>query len=505
MIENRELTMDDYLAMLRRRLKVILLPTLVAPLLGFVISYAFTPKYTSEATVMVEEQKVPEGYVKPVVTEDLSQRITRLEQRALSGQELRPLIAKLNLAQGSTVDAEMDDIQKNVKIEAVQAVVISSPGQRNGDVPGFNVDFTAKDPHLAQQICAELANIMIRENFADREQVAQDTTAFLARQVEDSKRDLDTLDSRLADFKKRYMGQLPGDADNNMKILMGLNSQLDANTQTLNRAQQDKAYTESLLAEQLAAWKSSQNSTDPTTLQKQMADLQNQLLQLKARYTDDYPEVIKTKSDIKALQKKIDEVNAAAASPNNVNDSKGNVSEPPAIQQLRMQLHQYQDTINQATRDQGKIQQEIKMYQGRVALSPEVDQQYKELTRDYDSASKTYNDLLLKKSQAEIQTAMERDQQGEQMRVIRPADLPDSPSFPNRLLFAGGGLGGGLFIGFALAMWLEFRDRVVRTEEDIVALLDLPVLTQLPWVGVEATSKNGKSGKRKAEKETVEV
>jgi hypothetical protein len=55
------------------------------------------------------------------------------------------------------------------------------------------------------------------------------------------------------------MGQLPGDEDNNLKILMGLNSQLDANTQNLNRAQQDKSYTESLLAQQLAAWKAAQS------------------------------------------------------------------------------------------------------------------------------------------------------------------------------------------------------------------------------------------------------
>ncbi len=83
MIENRELTMDDYLAMLRRRLKVILIPTLLAPLVGLAISYAFSPKYTSTSLVLVEEQKVPEGYVKPAITQDLSQRVTTLEQRAL--------------------------------------------------------------------------------------------------------------------------------------------------------------------------------------------------------------------------------------------------------------------------------------------------------------------------------------------------------------------------------------------------------------------------------------
>src|SRR5690349_24641612 len=92
---NRELNLDDYLAMLRRRLWVILMPTILAPAIGFAVSYAFTPKYTSTALVLIEEQKVPEGYVKPVVTEDLVQRITRLQQRALSAEALRPLLEKL--------------------------------------------------------------------------------------------------------------------------------------------------------------------------------------------------------------------------------------------------------------------------------------------------------------------------------------------------------------------------------------------------------------------------
>src|SRR5437667_12849897 len=84
MIENRELSMDDYLAMLRRRLKAILIPALLAPLAGFLISFAFPPKYTAQSLILVEEQKVPEGYVKPGVTEDVGQRIATLEPDVLS-------------------------------------------------------------------------------------------------------------------------------------------------------------------------------------------------------------------------------------------------------------------------------------------------------------------------------------------------------------------------------------------------------------------------------------
>jgi capsular polysaccharide biosynthesis protein len=146
-----------------------------------------------------------------------------------------------------------------------------------------------------------------------------------------------------------------------------------------------------------------------------------------------------------------------------------------------------------------------------VALSPAVEEQYKQLTRDYDTAQKFYADLLAKKKDSQMQTSMELEQQGEQMRLLNAADFPDKPSFPNRILFAAGGLGGGLAIGLGLALWLELRDQCVRTESDVLAALELPVLSQVPWVGVDDAEKNG-NGKRKVksrsgneQKETVEV
>jgi polysaccharide chain length determinant protein (PEP-CTERM system associated) len=511
MIQNRELTMDDYLAMLRRRLKVILIPTLLAPLLGFAVSFAFPPKYTSESLVMVEDQKVPEGYVKPVLSDDLSQRVTTLEQRALGADQLRPLIERLHLASGGNVDGVMDDIRKNVKITAVATAVIPSPGSRKSGAPGFNIDYSASSPREAQSVCSELTNLMIKENFTERAEVAKGTTEFLRRQVEEDKRNLQDMDGKLADFKKGHLGQLPTDSDTNIRMLMGMNSQLDATTQALNRAQQDKTYTESLLAQQLAAMKSTESSTDPKTLQKQLSDLQTQLLALKARYTDDYPDVVKTKRDIAAIQKKLDEANTAAKDPSakdpsKVTDDTTSLSESPEIRQLRYQLHQYQTTIAQATREQQRIQDQIKLYQSRVATSPNIEEQYKELTRSYETEQKVYDTDLAKLRESEKQTAMEAEQQGEQMQVLRPASMPDAPSFPNRWLFAGGGLGAGLAIGFGLALWLELRDTAVRTEDDVVAAVELPVLTQVPWVGVDSTENNGKR-KRKyaAQEEAVEV
>ena len=113
MIENRELTMDDYLAMLRRRAKWIVIPALLAPLAGWLISYAFPAKYTSQALVLVEGQKVPEGMVQPVVTADLTARVATLQQQVLSQNRLQPMLERVYGKSSQNLDEQVDSIRLN--------------------------------------------------------------------------------------------------------------------------------------------------------------------------------------------------------------------------------------------------------------------------------------------------------------------------------------------------------------------------------------------------------
>ena len=518
MIENRELTLDDYLAMLRRRGMLILIPSLVAPVLGFLVSFAFAPKYTSQSLVLVESQKVPENMVQPVVSQDLAPRIATLAQQVMSQSKLQPIVERIYPGKNAAEQgAIIDEIRANAAVAPVTTefsqiggAVKRRPGG-SSPVPGFTVSYSDSNPREAQQICNEITSLIVRENQNDVDNTAKATSEVLNRGIEDAKHNLDDMDSKLATFKKQYVGQLPGDEESNLKILMGLNSQLESNTQTLNRAQQDKAYTESMLAQQMAAWKSSQSSTNPQTLEKQLSDLQSQLLQLQARYTADHPDVMKAKADIAEVKKKLAEVNKAAAdAPDTVTD-KASANEPPEIRQMRLQIHQYTELIAAATRDQKRLQTEISQYQGRVSLSPAIEEQYKQLTRDYDNAQKAYQDLLAKKSTNDLTINMNSQSVGERMFPLNPANLPDSPSFPNRLLFAAGGLGVGLALGVVLAMWFEFRDKSIRTEADAEAALQLPLLVAVPWVGVSLDGNGNGSRfwrrrkKPDSQKETVGV
>jgi len=523
MFSYRELSLDDYLAILRRRLKVILIPTLVAPLIGYGISYSFSPKYTSSSLVLVEAQKVAQGYVQPVATEDFSEHMARLQEKVLSRNRLEPVIDRLQLVKNPSgnIEGALDDIRSNLTIQAVEpdlkgvtssgktATYIPQRSKSDPGVAGFNVSYTADTPHLAQTMCTELTSLLLEENLKDSEQVVQNTSDFLTRQIDEAKNNLDDQGKKLSAFKAKYLGQLPGDEETNLKAVRDLSAQLDTNNESLSRAQQDRAYTESVLDKELAAWKASDGSADPQTLQQQIHQLESQLVTLKARYTDDYPDVVKTRNDIAELKQKLNEMQSTNKKTTVVvADSEVSAAEPSQIVQLRSQIHQYDNVIAEASREQKHLQDEINAYQGRMAISPDLEQQYNSLTADYESSEKFYDDLLVKKSQSEMQGDMQRREEGEQMRLLNPAKAPDAPSFPVRWEFSAGGAGAGLLIGCVIGLWFELRDKAIRTEEDVQAALDLPMLVCVPWVGPdadEALTPYGYPRKEPASEETIQV
>ncbi len=145
--------------------------------------------------------------------------------------------------------------------------------------------------------------------------------------------------------------------------------------------------------------------------------------------------------------------------------------------------------IAEKTKEQDQIKQQIKTYQDRIQSSPTVEEQYKELTRGYQTALDSYNELQKKRDDSAMATDLERKQQGEQFRVLDPANLPDKPSFPNRPMFAGGGLAGGLAIGIGLALLIEMQNTSMRTERDVEFALRLPVLAIVPAIDPVGSKK----------------
>jgi len=488
MTGHRELTFEDYKTILRRRIWVVLIPAVICAAGAYGVSKILPSRYTSETVVLVDEPTVPENFVKSILGGDLSQRLASMQEQILSRTRLQQIIENFGLYKedaGRSMEELVARLRGSITVTALTPMAQTGSKQ----LPGFTVRVDANRPQLAQQICTEITSIFMQQNVLLRERRAEDTTQFLTKQLDEAKGKLNEQDAKLADFKRRNIGALPDDTQTNLNLLTGLASQLEAVTQALNRAQQDKVFVESMLNQQLAAGKLSQAGENPETLEKQLATLQSELRSLQARYTDEHPDVIKTKNDIAQLQKKIQEETKARSSDPASNGGQGSVPvETPLVQQMRAQLRQSDLTIRQRTAEQTRMQEEVGRLHARLQLSPAVEQEYKSLTRDYQTALGIYNDLLKKQSDSEMATDLERRQQGEQFRVLDPPSLPQKPTFPNRPLFGLGGLAGGLAIGLAMAFFQESQDTTLRTDRDVELLLKLPTLAMIP--PFEATKTN---------------
>jgi polysaccharide chain length determinant protein (PEP-CTERM system associated) len=479
MLGHRALTVQDYTTILKKKWWIIALPAIIFPIIGVGITFLVQPQYVSQTLVLVEQQKVPESYVKAVVTEDLSGRLASMKEQILSRSRLQPIIERFNLFANSrlTMDERIDLTRKNIGITPIQSEIARTNG-----LPGFFISFKANDARTAQLVCGEIQSLFVSESINDREASARGTTDFLQGQLADAKAKLDEQDAKLAKFQQTYMGKLPGAETTNINMLTTLNTQLEAATQALARAEQDKSYAESILTMQLqsqATQAPEHSGMAPQAQQMELQQLLSQEADLTSRYTDDYPDVVTVRRKIKELRQKMAEAPPITATPSTTpkpTDSLG-------VQQLRAQLRSMDIGIAQKKRDQAEIQAQLRTYQERVAASPAVEEEYKAITRDNQTAQAFYDDLLKKMNESKMATDLEKRQQGESFKVMDEPNLPEEPTFPKRPIFAAGGLGLGLLLGLAIVALLEYLDTAVRNERDIWAFTKLPTLGVIGFNG----------------------
>jgi polysaccharide chain length determinant protein (PEP-CTERM system associated) len=476
MVRDGQFTVTDISRVLRKHGWILPVCAVGCAALSASVATQLPKKYLSQTVVLVAKPTVPTEYVKPVVTEDLNQRLASMKEQILSRTRLEPVVEKFDLYHVDRGKLHMEDLierlRKTIEISPLEPM----PGTQDRSIPGFSVQVTFDNPRRAQEICTEITSMFMEQNARALEQQAVRTASFIGQQLQEAKAKLDEQDAKLAQFKRQYIGSLPEEGQSNLSLLSTLNSQLEANTQGLSRAQQDKAFNESLLSQAKANWKSSRSEPNPQTLEEQLRVEQDQLTVLESRYTAEHPDVIKANNRIMELKKRM----AERSNPDNTSAASQTASEPPQIQELRAKLRQDEVMIADLTKQQTKIQDQIRLLQGRVQASPMVEQQLKELTRNYQSALDFYNDLLKKQQNSAMATDLAHQQEGEQFRVLDPPSLPTKPAFPKILYFAGGGLGGGMVLALAILYLFMATDNTLHTEKEVETYLKLPVLASLP-------------------------
>jgi polysaccharide chain length determinant protein (PEP-CTERM system associated) len=473
--------LKKYLDMARRRIYWIIIPFLIVLLGGFYY-ILHTPKvYQASTLILVQAQKVPENYVRSVVSNDINDRLRTIEQQVRSRTNIEKIIEEHKIFDSSPEK----DLLMEEKVDLFNKQLNITVSNRGGSgESSFSISFQGKDPKKVAEVANALVSNFTTENLKVRESLAIGTSDFLNDELESTKKQLIDKEEELKAYKQRYMGGLPEERESNLNMLTGLRNQLEQLNSNLRSAEDRKLTLQQTILTQPGVRNALGSViTSQTDTVDEMTTLKNQLASLKTRYTDNHPDVVQLKKRIASLEEdKKSEPSGDRSNSQSLTESNETSSQANANQGFNSQLFNVTQEISRLKVAIAEIENQIKGYEIRVAETPKREQELLSINRDYDNLKTLYNSMLSRKLESDVSVNLEKKQKGEQFNVLDFAKVPLKPIKPDiqklSLLILALGLG----LGCGLAYMIEFMDTSFRSPREIETEFNLPVLVTLPTI-----------------------
>jgi succinoglycan biosynthesis transport protein ExoP len=463
-----------------RRRKWLALVVFLAAYAGAVTIAKTLPNlYQASATVLVEQQAVSAEFVRPSVTSELETRIQTIHQRVMSRERLADMITRLNL---------YPELRSFAPIEAVVGVLrgdiiplqLRGVNQASG-VPAtiaFTIGFRGRDPETVARVTNALAGVFVEENAHARERQAAGTVEFLAAQLEDAKLELDGHERRTSEFTLRHTDELPQQLEANLAALDRLNTQLRLNGEYQLRALERRERLEEGLTAAPAV-PLAPGAAAPPDPAAELRRLNQQLGELRRRFSDQYPDVRRVTTEIAAMEQQIVARGAESSEPA-ATDATATIRRTIAGLDAEIAALRQQDAL---------LRRAIADYESRVERAPRRQYEVEQLSRGYDMVKARYEGLLQRYQDAQLAARLEEGQSTEHFRVLDPAIPPAQPSAPNRQWLMMMGFFAALGLAFGAVFAAERFDTTFHTADDLRAFIDLPAVVTIRRIATRAETR----------------
>ncbi len=452
-----------------------------------------------------------------------------------------------------TREALLTRMRKDIGFKMISADVIDPrSGRPTAATIAFEVSYTSDTADRAAKVANELTTLYLNENLNNRTQLARDAAQFLEAEADRVNRQIADLEAKLAQFKDKNQQKLPELTQLNMTLLDRTEEQIRTEQTRRDSLEQQLVYLEAQLA-QLKPNSTVFSDTGERIVSSadRLKMARSQLDTARALYAPDHPDVQRLEREVAGLEKQVANDPRAKASldPNAVtNDIRrhlesaraslaaasekygpehpdrvrldrevkdleaqlaaapqpvstaaaGATSKPiydadnPAYVQIQAQAAATRNELDALTAELGKLRAQAADYQRNISLSPQVEKEYRELTRDYDNARLKYAEVRSKQQEARTAQDLEADRKGERFTLIDPPLPPEEPVSPNRPLILSIGLVLSLGLTFGVLRLLELTDNTIRSRLDLVSLTGVAPLALVPHIGTLAELRAGR-------------
>jgi polysaccharide biosynthesis transport protein len=530
----KEKDINYFLHLFKIKKWLLIIPAIIISVTAALIAYLLPSIYESSSTILIEEQQIPQDFVRTTVTGMADERIQSLTQQILSRTKLWEIIKQFDLysdvRKTHTQEEIIDQMRDDIKIDTISVDTVqgkrkgkSGKGSSQGVTIAFTISYQGKNPGMVQKVTGNLSSLYLEQNLKDRQEKAETTTKFLEAEIKELDERIKVLGGKITKFKEAHEGSLPELKPHNIAQAEKFENDIKLLENQIRDREDKKAYLEGqvltinpdlpiagqertldpktqlyALQIQLAAMltKQSENHPDVIQVKKMIAglekmvsaqggqasvrrqkinQLQAELAVKEGRLSPDHPEIKKLQKEIARLEKDKDLPDATAKSP---------VMNPnnPLYIALTSQIQGTNNEIQMYRRQQADLREKLKIYRQRLEETPKIEQEYAALLRDYQNAHTKHMEVMNKLLEARIGEGMEESQKAEKFTLIDPASFPEKPVSPNRLLIMGAGLLLGLVGGAGIVLLSDQLDHSVKDAEDIGWLSDLPVLGSISLI-----------------------
>ncbi len=540
-MENQAIEIKDYLKIIKRRSKFLVIPFVVISILSIVLSVVLPSVYRSMATILIEEQEIPSDLVRSTVTSFADQRIQVISQRIMTRPNLVEIIKKYDLypkeLKSKSEEKVLAEMRKSIKVETISADVAGKSGSGTKATIAFTLTFEDNNPAISQKVANELTSLFLKENIKSRTESAENATLFLSEESRRLKDKIQQIQTELATFKEKNLNQLPQISQLNQQELTSLNAQLLSLDSQERSLHEREFYLEGELA-QIDPNALATNATGNRVfdMKDRLKVLESEYPSLQASYSASHPDVIKSKREIDSLKKQIgtnvdiNKLNAeltnkkaelasllkqysdkhpdvvklqrqittlqqAMLTAKDDNATKTSVQpDNPAYITLKAQL----ESIHSESKSLGFTREQLtkKTEDLRKSLrqAPLVEKEYTDLVQELDNSNLRYREVSAREMEAQISQQLEVERKGERFTLIDPPQEPLEPISPNRIAILFLGLVFALASGFGSVFLVEMLGSTINNEKTIAAILGVGPLISIPYLEakkkVKAYQKN---------------
>lgn len=472
-----ELTLSDYLSVIRRRWSQILAVFLLVMTLITIVAFTLPIVYRSEGIISVESSKISSDIVKQTsVASYVDEQIHKVQQKVLSKESLLSINKKFHLFPDSAKPKEIISAVDNL-ITVTTETKDKSRSQWGSEkvTVALRVGFEYSDAEVTHKVANELIAMFLDENTKARTKRVTETTDFLTNELEKLKTELETVEDKVAAYKQIHANSLPEHMELHMKTLDQASSGIKDISRDYKSTQEELRYLEVELATTNATLSPKEN-TVISKLDKAKAELERSLI----LYKDTHPTIRALKRKIATLEK------ASQSATTSTKPVVKNVATELAKAKIRAQIEAARVRLGSLDAQKRSLRSEMTKLQSQVIKIPQVERGLFTLLRDYENAKTKYEDVKAKQINAKIAENLESGDKAERLTLLESPEFPEYRKSPKRKKIIGLGLFGALGLGLAFAGLLEFLDKRVRGQGALTSVIHMRPLAIIPYITTEA-------------------